>query len=262
MTNRIRISWLVVVWLTTLVLIVAAFVLAQVQGLTDLTKWAQALLFLIPACFVTISSFSVYKRFSLHIPEKKTWTYLTISGFSLVLAEVFRLLEHTTPQLSQNNTIVMISNILIFVCFIFLIIGFWIQQENISTPLGTNVRVLLLILIGVFAVVLAIGFAKPMFASDLNTLPKIFMLVFLVGDLLMFSGALALSIRMWGGTLAKPWIVWSFGTLVLVGYHLYTTLMILNVSGASIVNEWTGTILAIGLGVLATAAEMRRSFQE
>ncbi len=253
---KLRYGWLVVIWSV----VVFLCVLALLKLTPNLALWAEALLFLIPAVLASITSYSTYSIFKTKNPEKKTWKLIFIGALSLVIAEIFRGLIHLIPALSDNTIIGYVPYIFILICFIYLIWGFWNQQTTIETTVGKNIQILLLIIIGVFAVVLYFAIVSPVLVSEKNTAFKVFMLIFVIGDLLMFSGALAISFRMWGGRLAKPWLVWSIGTLFIIGFHMYSSYVL--IYQKSILASYTGIVLAVGLAIMATACEMRRSLLE
>jgi len=253
---RLRIGWLTVMWAVIVVLSVLIFL-----NFTDSTRdWIEALLFLLPAILATIACYATFSTFSKKNPERKTWKLIVIGASSLVIAEIFRGLIHLVPAFGNSTLISYLPYLFILVCFIFLIWGFWHQQMIIETTIGKNIQYLLLVIVIVFGIILFFGFVNPVLQSDRNAVSKGFMLIFLLGDLMMFSGALAISFRVWGGRLAKPWLVWSAGTIVLIGYHMYTSYLL--ISNNDILSTYTGVILAIALGIMSTACELRRSLLE
>ncbi|MCK5743815.1 MAG: hypothetical protein KAH30_03690 [Caldisericia bacterium] len=257
---RLRIGWIVAIWTTIIALSVLVF-MSMFNRIGEFGVWVEAMLFFIPATFVLIGSLMTFKTFSSKNPEKKTWLLFTIAAGSLVVAEIFRVVLHLVPSvLDKISWLDKMPYLSILLCFFFIVWGFWYQQGIIETKIGSNLRVLLTIVVIAFVFVLVFAFAFPIFKSTAGIVEKIFTLLFLIGDLFMFTGALAISTRMWGGTLSKPWILWSVGTAILVAYHMYFTAVVMQ--GNDPLEYGTGILLAIGLGFLVTSGELRRSLLE
>jgi len=253
---RFRVGWIVGVWFVIVTLAVMSIVTTGLLG-----KYSQALLFFVPSVLAFSAGAIIVNSFSKRDAERKTWFLFTLGSLSLVIAEAFRAINHLLEMLP--NWFNLIPYPFILICFIFLIWGFWYQQSLIKTKIGTNVRVLIAIIISAFAIVLIFLFTSSFLStngSGLSDSAKIFTIAFLLGDLFMFSGAVAISLRMWGGRLSLPWNVWSLGTIILVAYHIYFTIILAN--GNNPVEYGTGILLAIGLGLLATSSEWRRSLLE
>ncbi len=252
---KLRTGWIISIWVVILAL--SAFVLvtkdSSVSGM-----WAKSLILFVPSIFAWVSGIMIVRTFSTGNPERKTWVLFTLGASSLVIAEILRAILVFIPNPAEFLSVLPFPFILI--CFMFLVWGFWYQQGIIETKIGTNIRVLLAIIVIIFVVILVFVIVLDLWSADSGLTEKIFTLLFLVGDFFMFTGALAISIRMWGGRLSLPWLLWSIGTIILVGYHLYFTFISMN--GGDPFRFGGGIILAFGLGFLATSAEWRRSLLE
>jgi hypothetical protein len=254
---RLRVGWIVAIW----AIIVSLSVLVLISDSIGIFGvWSEAMLFFIPSAIAFIASFITFKAFSRNNPERKTWSLFTIAAGSLLIAEVLRAILHLLPSTIDVGWLMKLPYPFILICFIFIVWGFWYQQGIIETEIGTNLRVLLVIIMIAFIFVLFFALASPVFDSATSLFEKVFTMMFLIGDLFMFTGALAISIRMWGGKLSLPWVLWSIGTVILVGYHMYFTTVVMN--GNDPLKYGTGILLAIGLGFLATSGEWRRSLLE
>jgi hypothetical protein len=255
---KLRIGWIVTIW-TTIVSLSVLVIISDSIGMFGI--WSEAMLFFIPSAIAFMAGIFNLQTFSKKNPEYKTWKLFTIGAGFLLIAEALRTVLHLLPMLEINTPfLAYLPYPFILVCFIFLVWGFWYQQGIIETEIGKNLRILLAIILIAFTGVLLFVVAFPAILASTSIVVKIFTLLFLVGDLFMFTGALAISIRMWGGTLSKPWILWSIGTVILVGYHMYFTALMIR--GSNPIDFGAGILLAIGLGFLATSAEWRRSLLE
>ena len=249
---RLRVKWIVSVW----IVIIALAILSRFPDLGLFCDFSEAMLFFIPSVLAFASGVIIVNSFSNRNPERKTWFLFTLGAFSLVIAETIRTINHL---INLPEWVSMVPFPFILVCFIFLVCGFWYQQSLIKTKIGTSVRVLIAIIILAFTAILIFVLAVPIFAKGtaFSRPQQIFTMAFIIGDLFMFSGAIAISLRMWGGKLSLPWNVWSLGTIILVAYHMYYTILLMN--GNNPLEYGSGILLAIGLGFLATSCEWRRS---
>ncbi len=255
---KLRIGWITIIWVSVLLLSVMTIFSNSMGVLGD---WSEAMLYFIPALFAFMAGIFNLQTFSKKNPEYKTWKLFTVGAGFLLIAEAIRAVLHLLPMLEINTPfLAYLPYPFILVCFVFLVWGFWYQQGIIETEIGKNLRILLAIILIAFTGVLLFVIAFPAILASTSIVVKVFTLLFLVGDLFMFTGALAISIRMWGGTLSKPWILWSIGTVILVGYHMYFTALMIR--GSNPIDFGAGILLAIGLGFLATSAEWRRSLLE
>lgn len=250
---RLRVGWIVGIW----VVIIALAILSRFPDLGLFCDFSEAMLFFIPSVLAFASGVIIVNSFSNRNPERKTWFLFTLGASALVIAETIRAINHLVSHLPEWVSIVPFP--LILICFVFLVWGFWYQQSLIKTKIGTSVRILIAIIILAFTAILIFVLAVPIFTTGtaFSQPQKIFTMAFLIGDLFMFSGAIAISLRMWGGKLSLPWNVWSLGSIILVTYHMYYTIVLMN--GNNPLEYGSGILLAIGLGFLATSCEWRRS---